>query len=439
VELQRFRAKYLMVAVESVHRPDDEKPNQVELPPDVFLGRQPILDAKEQLWGYELLYREHEDAEAEASAASMSSTSAVVINTLAELGIEQVVGAKRMLIGCPAEALNLSTVAMLPQGQVMLEVLSDVERSAENLERLAMLTQAGFEVALDDYRGENEMFLDAASLLKIDLQKVELSELSGLVAGVAKQKLHLLVTNVDTREQFTACKELGFHFFQGYYFCQPEIVRGKRPPANQMALMKLLSKVNDPETKREELAALISSDVSLSFRLLRCLNSAAFSFAREVETVEHALMLLGESRLREWVGMLAISKIPNKPSELSRVALLRAHMCEGLAKKTGAVDPKAMFTVGLFSVLDTMMDYPMKKIVRELPLADDIEQALLGKPGALAGLLAMVVSYEKTSWENLSSLGMRAEQMSAIWVTATKTMEASFDYLAASPGNDNSK
>ncbi len=424
-----------MVSVPSVRRADGEAPNEVELPEDVFLGRQPVLDVRQQLWGYELLYRENERSNVANVQDAMVATSTVVINTIAELGVERVVGKHKMLINCPTQALVPAVVSLLPQDQVVLEVLETVDSASEQVRaNLEQLNRAGYKLAINDYDGSDARsdFLTLASIVKVDLSLVSEAQLDGLVASLKKKNVTLLAEKVESLAQFEICKKLGFELFQGFYFCRPEIVKGKRPPANQMAVLRLLAKVNDPKTSREELAKLISDDVSMSFRLLRCLNSAAFAFVREVQTVEHALMLLGEARLRQWVSMLAVSKIPNKPSELSRTALLRAHMCERLAEKMGGkVNPKLMFTVGLFSVLDTMMDVSMSKVVKELPLSDDIIGALLGKPSALAGILSMVVSYERGDYDELSSLGMRADELTGIWMEATRTMEESFDYLAA--------
>ncbi len=424
-----------MVSVPSVRRPDGAPPSKVELPADVFLGRQPVLDLRQQLWGYELLYREDERSSVANVRDAMAATSTVVINTLAELGVERVVGKHKMLINCPAEALVPSIVSLLPPEQVVLEILESVDSSSLQLRTdIERLGRAGFKFAIDDYDGSEQSagFLSLVSIVKVDLSLVDADRLGDVVSRLRKHDVTLLAEKVETREQYEQCKELGFELFQGYYFCRPEIVKGKRPPANQLAVLRLLSKVNDPGTTRQELAKLISDDVSLSFRLLRCLNSAAFSFVREVQSVDHALMLLGEARLRQWVSMLAVSRIPNKPSELSRTALLRAHMSERLAERIGGkVNPKLAFTVGLFSVLDTMMDVPMPKVVQELPLAGPITQALLGKPSALSAILAMVLSYERGDYEDLSALGMRADELSGIWMESTRTMEESFDYLAA--------
>ncbi len=425
-----------MVAVKSMRRPNEgEEALQVELPPDVFLGRQPILDLRGQLWGYELLYRADGGAKSAQIDSPMAATSTVVINLLAEFGIEQVVGRARMLINCPTEALDPSVVAMLPQEQVVLEVLEDVEATQDNLARLKVLVDEGFTLALDDYSTDDSRspLLRLASIVKVDLSLVKPEDLEGVVARLKHFKVTLLAEKVETREELERTKALGFTLFQGFYFCRPEIVKGKRPPANQLAVLRLLSKVNDPKTESAELAKLIGADVGLSFRLLRCLNSAAFTFARKVATVEHAMMLLGESRLRKWVSMLAVSGIPNKPSELSRVALLRAHMCEQLAAKVGGekLDRKAAFTVGLFSVLDTMLDVKMEKIVKELPLGRDVTRALLGKPGVYGGIFAAVMSYEQGNWQELASLGLKAEEVTAIWMDATRTMEEAFDSLRA--------
>lgn len=430
-----------MVSVQSVKEAETGEVKEVELPLDVFIGRQPVLDEKLQLWGYELLYRGVSDAEEARFDSDFEATASVVVNTLADLGIERVAGRSRMLINCTAPVLQLEVLEMLPAHQITLEVLEHVEASEETVARVRELRAHGFQVALDDYSG-NEMskaWLPEVDLVKVDLTLVDEEQLPAMVEELKHFKVTLLAEKVETRGQFELCAKLGFKFFQGYHFSRPEIVRGKRPPANQLALLRLLSKVNDPDTPREELVKLVSSDVGLSFRLLRCLNSVAFSLAREVQTVEHALSLLGVSRLREWVSMLTVSRIPNKPTELSRLALLRAHMCAALAERIGNVDPRAVFTVGLFSVLDTMMDVKMSKVVKELPLAKEIENALLGKPSALSAILGAVLSYENGDFSALKAMGLRPEQLTAIWMESTRTMEDSFDFMITEADDSSEK
>jgi len=322
---------------------------------------------------------------------------------------------------------------MLSPEVVVLEIEAEAVSDDSVLARVNELVEGGYRFALQGATSSNlPTKLKAFSFVKLDVGALEKDEFAALAKRFSESGKQVIAEKVETRAHLLRVQKLGLKLLQGYYFCRPEIVKGKRAPANQQAVMHLLSRVNDPECTRDELARLISDEVSLSFRLLKTLNSAAFGLAREVQTIEHALLLLGEARLRQWVSMLVVSRVPKKPAELSRLALVRAHMCEQLAKETSVGDPKAAFTIGLFSVLDTMMNTKMSQLVRDLPLAQEIKDALNGKGDTFAPILAAIRAYEAGSFAELASLGVPADELTAIWMNSTMWMEKSFHYMTDS-------
>jgi EAL and modified HD-GYP domain-containing signal transduction protein len=201
--------------------------------------------------------------------------------------------------------------------------------------------------------------------------------------------------------------ELGFDYFQGYFFAQPKVIRGQRLPNNRLAILKLLGRLQDPNITPEQLEELIAQDIAFSYRILRYVNSASLALPRKIESIHQAVVILGLQAIKSWTTLLAMSQVDNKPAELVVTAMVRGKMAEGLAKAMNAPQPESFFTVGLFSALDALMDNSMEEILTQLPLADHIAAALLHRRGIHGDILDCVLAYERGQWENLgcSQLG----------------------------------
>jgi c-di-GMP phosphodiesterase len=228
----------------------------------------------------------------------------------------------------------------------------------------------------------------------------------GQVAALEGYKGKLLAEKVETQERFDLCKKLGFDFFQGYFFCSPRVIKGSRLPANRLPIIRLLAALNNAEATMEELEGLISQDVALSYRLLKYINSAFFGLSRDIESIRHALVLLGVRSVRRWATLISMAAATDKPHELMVTAMVRAKMCELLAKALRAEATDPYFTVGLFSVLDALMDAPMEKTLAALPLSAEVEAALLKRAGPLGKVLDAAVAYERADWERLAALDL---------------------------------
>jgi len=221
----------------------------------------------------------------------------------------------------------------------------------------------------------------------------------------------LLAEKVETLHTFALCNKLGFDYFQGYFFCRPNIVKGKHTPSSKLAILQLMAKLTDPNLEFKDLEKLIVNDVTMSYRILRYINSAMYNLPRKVDSIHRAITLLGLKTIKSWITILAMSNVDDKPHELMRVAMLRAKMCEGLAGVSKS-SPESAFTVGLFSTLDALMDQELEDILIKLPLAEEINNALLNKQGPLGTALLTVLAYEKGDWDNaLANSSMDAETL----------------------------
>ena len=371
---------------------------------EIFVGRQAIYNRKLDTYAYELLFRDGESSGANVTDGNRA-TSQVINNAFLVIGLEQVVQHHFAFINLTREFLLSEIPFPLPPGKVVLEVLEDVAVDAELVISLEEFKNKGYIIALDDFvlTEKNRILIPFADIIKIDLMALTQHELIEQVKAFKQYKVKLLAEKVETKQEFELCKQLGFDYFQGYYFSKPDIVAGKQLPPNRLALLEMISTLQDSECSFEDLETIISKDVAISYKLLRIINSSFYSLAKPVESIQKALVVLGLQALRNWVTVIGLSQIDDKPKELINSSLVRAKMCELLAVEM-SYDKGSAFTVGLFSMLDVLMDQPLKDLLDKLPLADEISEALLGYNGHLGKLLAIVVTYEKNDWEELEKI-----------------------------------
>jgi EAL and modified HD-GYP domain-containing signal transduction protein len=258
----------------------------------------------------------------------------------------------------------------------------------------------------------------------VDFRATSLPEQAALVSRHAGKKIRMLAEKVETQEEFAAGIEMGYSLFQGYFFCRPEMLRHRDLPASKLAYLDLLRAATATEFDIEELAAKIKHEASLTFRLLRYLNSAAFGLRAEVHSVPHALSLLGERELRKWIAVICVGVLADgKPDELMTVPLVRGRFCELLAPVAGMPEhANDLFLLGLLSVMDAILDQPLDTILAELPVRREIKEALLARTGLYWRLLEIAIAHERADWERVTALvsetRMNGELVSALYLTA---------------------
>lgn len=243
------------------------------------------------------------------------------------------------------------------------------------------------------------------------------AELRQQVEILSKFPVKLLAEKIETAEQFALCKELGFVYFQGYFFCKPKIIEGKELPVNQLKMIEIIAKLQDPDCDFEEVEEIIINDVSISYKLLKIINSPFFGRVTKVNSVKEALIVLGLEKLKSWVTLLSFSTIDDKPEELVKLSLVRAKMCESLAEKYN-IDGKSAFTLGLFSLLDALMDQSLETLISNLPLSEDIVIGLTTSDGRLGKVLAIVQAYEKGEWHRIPKKVQLSANLTEIYIEA---------------------
>jgi c-di-GMP phosphodiesterase len=364
--------------------------------PPAFIARQPIFNPKLEVVGYELLFRGHGYAAGALIEDAQRATATVVLNTLTELDMSRIVADKTAWINVSREFILSDLIQAVPPAVAGLEIPEGEQFDDEMVAALRDLKAAGYRLALDDfrYRPGSEAVLEMFDVVKLSLPDLGRPQLRELVQRLRSYSGLVLADKLGTRPDHEVCIALGCDLFQGYFFCRPAVVGTRGIAANRLALLQVVAALNDPAVQFSDLENLIARDVALSFRLLRYVNSAFFGLRGDVRSIGQALALLGVDNVRRWATLSTLASVDNKPTELTLTALIRARFCELAGGQIGMASSAELFTLGLFSVIDAMMDAPMHDVVASLPLADDIRDALVQRRGPLGQLLDAVVALE---------------------------------------------
>jgi EAL and modified HD-GYP domain-containing signal transduction protein len=361
----------------------------------VAIVRQPIADAEGAVVGFELLVGG--GALGPRPLGEAGTTAAMLLDVFGDVGIDRLSGRQPAWVTItPAFLLEVGTPPVRPDRVVLQIPAAPVP--AEALTALQRLHWSGYTVALTGYDGRAELveLLDIANMVKVTVAGRSDDELRAATQEPAKREMKLVANRVETPEEVERCAALGFSLFQGAFFAKPNLVRQRRVGTGGIASLRTLAAVAAPDASFEDLEQAISKDVGLSLKLLRYVNSAFFSLPRTVGSVHEALTLLGMATVRRWATVMAlVEATADAPEELVELALQRARMCEVLGGNPDPEHADALFTVGLFSVADALLDAPMEEVLETLPFSDEIRAALLRHEGTPGELLERVMEYER--------------------------------------------
>jgi len=377
-----------------------------------YLARQPILDAHENVFGYELLFRG--GAGLLTSSTNSDTASLTTMDYALALGAASLTSGKRAFINCTRELLTDGLVTLLPPDQTVLEILEDVAPDPEVLAACARLRSQGYTLALDDFVPENlgSPFLDLVHFVKVDLRATEQRQWAPVAERLSRRGLKLVAEKVETRAEFRASLNAGYDYFQGYFFCKPTLLQTRDISPfnkNQLDLLRLTS---ENSLNFKQLEQIIRRDVSLCYRLLRYLNSAAFGLY-PVRSIMHALTLLGEREVRKWIALVTTALLAkDRTPELIRMAMIRGKFCESYANTH--VETENYFLTGLFSLLEAMLERPMSQLVTELPISDKCRSALLGDENNLTCILRLCTECERAELGPLNSMLPKTD-ISDVW------------------------
>lgn len=385
---------------------------------EIYISRQPIYGPELDMRAYELLYRSFDLADT-ADTEDDDTSSQELINAIVEIGLNEFVGNQPALIYCTKQYLAQGLPAPVGGNQIILEVLENTISSEVMFQSMCELKNAGYLIALDEfiYDESKRQLVELADIVKLDTSTMTNDELKRQLALLKEFDVQLLADNVETHEDFERYKAFGFDMFQGNFISKPRIVTGQLTPSNKNAIMQLLAELQDPSVDFHKLEELITSDVSLSHRILRYINSAMFSLRKPVESIHKAITMVGLKPIKSWVSIIAMSKIDDKPQEIMTQALVRAKMCERLAEEANLPIDVA-FTIGLLSNLDALMDQQLRDLLAAIPLSTDTHTAILHYEGELGEILALVLDYECGDWAAVQNTSCTTENLQQAYLDA---------------------
>lgn len=403
-------------------------PTQVE----VFVARQPIYDSAMAVTAYELLYR-HSPRSLKAEITDPGrATLHVITNAALEIGFERLAAGLPIHINYPEELLITAPELPLRPELAVIEVLEHVPAKPAVIEGIKTLRTRGHRIALDDYspRTTDPELLELADIAKIEITQIGAQELPALVKDLKARKLKVIAEQVESLEQFEHCIALGFDGFQGNFLQHPQTFRAKRVPSSKLGTLRLVASLQSEDYSLDEVENLLSQNVSLSYHVLRCINSSYYNFPRKIDSIRQAIVILGVDSLRQLCSLLCLQGFDDRPPSLYIQAMTRARMCEQLARLSGVKDCGPYFITGLFSLLGALVGMPTQKIVEELPLSSSVSRALVAGEGLLGEALQCTRAYERAAWNHvaygtLSSHLIRAAYLDALfWAEQARALIA---------------
>ncbi len=366
--------------------------------------RHPIADARDVVVGYELRFGGAVDLGDPAMDAK--ATSALLIEAFGDIGLETLAGRHPAWVTIARNFLVEIGPPPVRPDRAVLQIKAYHARD-DLLQILQKLSRSGYTIALDEWNGEMthnvEELMSLCSIVKVDISQIPPYKLPGVLREPKTQGALLVATEVGDQAAFERCRNLGFTYFQGEYFAQPRTFKHRGVATSGLGSLRRLNELTTGDVSFEELEKIIGSDIGLSLKLLRYVNSAFFALPRTVSSVHEALSMLGARTVRRWATVMVISSIPDVPDELVALGLRRAHMCEILAGSATTEEREMYFTIGLFSVADAMLDAPMADVLESLPFTEEIQAALLRREGPKGELLAAVAAYERGEFPTLPS------------------------------------
>jgi len=390
--------------------------NSLALPGRRFLARQPILDRSMNVFGYELLFRTgiEDYFNADPELASHSA-----VDTLL-LGISTFCGNRFAFVNCTLEVLFKDIITLLPANQTVVEILETVEPEDRVIAACRRLKAAGYLIALDDFAPDDPRMplCEFADIIKIDIQATSAEQRADMVHFLRSPLCKMLAEKVETLAEYHQARDMGFTYFQGYFFCRPEILSSHEVPASRLNYLRLLEMISRRELNLHELEKMLKQEPSISYRLLRYLNSPLFGLTLELKSLRQAIVILGEREMRRWIRLVVtVGMAEQSCSELVLMGLIRARFCELLFRETRP--DSDLFLLGLLSLMDAILEVKMDVLLKELPVDRDIKAALLGQKGRLRPMYEIMLAQESGEWSQSNliagKLGLTEEVVMSAW------------------------
>jgi c-di-GMP-related signal transduction protein len=376
-----------------------------------FIARQPILDANQKTFGFELLFRSGMESYFRAVDPDMASSS-LIVDSFLLFGMQTLTDGRRAFINFTRKLIVDRCPTFLPENQLVIEILESVEPDAEVIAACKAMHRMGYRFALDDfsYSHAHRPLLDFVDFIKVDFLSSPVSERCRLAKEFGALGIGMVAERVETHQQYREAVDMGYQFYQGYFFSRPQLLSRRDIPAFKINYQRLLHVVHSPNPEFSRIEEIIKAEPSLCFKLLRYLNSALFAFSGEIHSIRYALSLLGLKELNRWISLISLTGLcEDKPPALIINSMIRAKLCELLARPTGMGNRGTdLFLTGLLSMIDSMLDRPMREIINQLSLGNDVQEALISKNSSrIRQVLDLAIAWERGDWAEVSGLAVK--------------------------------
>lgn len=372
-----------------------------------YIARQAILDKNKELYSYELLFRDGEQ-NCFPDISPDEATSKILTDSHLDLGLEDITAGKLAFINFHQDTLLHRFPTSLDPKKVVIEVVETVKPTAELIQACKNIKELGYTIALDDHDFDPKWdpLLPYTDIIKVDIVECDPQILIDNIGKYVGSKIKLVAEKIETIEDFEKYRDMGFDYFQGYFFTRPEIIKQKKLPTSKLSLIELISASSSVEFDIGRVSSIIERDVSLSYKLLRFINNPLVNTSHEISNLRHALNYMGQIEVKKFIALLALANLgDSKPVELIHLSLVRAKFCELIGQaKSLSNNPPTGFLVGLFSLLDALLDQPMQDIVEKLPIGEDIKAALCGDENELRQFLALIKAFESGYWKGVANI-----------------------------------
>ncbi len=365
---------------------------------NVLVARQPVISRSLRTLGFELLFRSSQTDTTASIVDGDAATATVVSNAIGEIGLDGIVGDGIAFVNVTAHFLTeRGLLDVLPPERCVLEILEDTDVTDEVVSGVERLVERGYTFAMDDFDrwGPTAPLLKYASYVKYDHRAVHGDALLEAIEVDHDADRRVVIERIETHHDHEAAALAGADYFQGYFFARPTTMTATSISANALILMRLLTRINQPNTSLDEIIDVLSQDVAMSVKTLKYVNSAAYGLGGGVDSIRHAAVLVGRDSLRCWTMLELMTALGDKPIELARLALIRARFCELVALRRGLPQADSFYTVGMLSLLDAMTDTPMALVTERIAVADSIRSALLGEDSPFTAVLTLAIAIEQ--------------------------------------------
>ena len=387
---------------------------------DIFVGLQPIYNRNLGVYAYELLFRDGGINNAGKNFNEDAATAQVICNTFLDIGLDKLVGSSMACINTTEHLILNDEALSLHADRIILDIQPTININEDTLAALERLRKEGFTLALEGYLDTPKFdeLLDHIDIFNLDIHQYSKEENLAWLRKLKKRNIKVLAEKVETLDEYEEYLELGFDYFQGYFLSHPRILKGKTLETNKIAIMQLLSTLHNNDSDISIIEEALSADLTLSYKLLKLMNSAFFNLPSNVESIKRAIVLIGRKKITSWASMLALSSLNDQPGALINIAMVRAKTCELIANKLGLKNEDQFFTTGMFSALDILMQRPLDSLITPLPLTNEVKQAILHNEGRLGIALKCSQLLETSAAARLNVKGITKAELSALYLEA---------------------